>query len=307
MRAAGVNDGRLATAGVLSALLLLSNAGGASAGDLLQGPARIVDGDTLYVEGQKVRLYAIDAPEKKQSCKTSKGDEYACGERSQQALQARVGSSPVRCEVKTKDQYGRNVAACSVLSGRTSEDMGQWLVANGHAVAYRKISNEYVAAEEKARAQHLGIWSGSFTMPAKWRYEHRLSTIDEGDESQPPPPPRASPRASSNPVVPGKTYADAAAAGAAAAAAAPAPGPTPRPAPLVPAGPPSSPPRQQQQQQPPPSGCAIKGNINSKGERIYHTPQSGAYDRTIVEPEKGERWFCTPQEAEAAGFRAAIR
>jgi hypothetical protein len=54
-----------------------------------------------------------------------------------QALKERVGSKPVHCEVKNKDQYGRNVAACSILDGRVSEDMGSWLVSNGHAVAYK--------------------------------------------------------------------------------------------------------------------------------------------------------------------------
>jgi len=52
------------------------------------------------------------------------------------------------------------------------------------------------------------------------------------------------------------------------------------------------------------SGCVIKGNINSKGVRIYHTPSSAWYSRTKVSPEKGERWFCSEKEARAAGWRA---
>lgn len=61
----------------------------------------------------------------------------ACAQVSLQALRDRVGSNPVRCEVKTKDQYGRNVAACSILTPRGGEDMGTFLVSNGYAVAYR--------------------------------------------------------------------------------------------------------------------------------------------------------------------------
>jgi len=53
------------------------------------------------------------------------------------------------------------------------------------------------------------------------------------------------------------------------------------------------------------SGCVIKGNINSKGARIYHTPSSVWYSRTKVTLEKGERWFCSKKEALAAGWRAA--
>ena len=54
-------------------------------------------------------------------------------------------------------------------------------------------------------------------------------------------------------------------------------------------------------------GCAIKGNVNARGERIYHVPGSTYYDRTSVRPEEGDRWFCTPAEAEANGFRAPRR
>ncbi|MFM9276810.1 thermonuclease family protein [Paenibacillus sp. p-8] len=50
---------------------------------------------------------------------------------------------------------------------------------------------------------------------------------------------------------------------------------------------------------PPAASCAIKGNINSKGDKIYHTPESPSYERT-----KPEQWFCTVAEAEKAGFRA---
>lgn len=49
--------------------------------------------------------------------------------------------------------------------------------------------------------------------------------------------------------------------------------------------------------------CKIKGNINSKGVKIYHMPGQQYYDETIITPSKGEKWFCTEQEAIAAGWR----
>ena len=55
-----------------------------------------------------------------------------------------------------------------------------------------------------------------------------------------------------------------------------------------------------------PTECPIKGNINDKGERIYHAPWSPWYERTRVSTEKGERWFCTEAEAIAAGWRAPM-
>jgi hypothetical protein len=57
----------------------------------------------------------------------------------------------------------------------------------------------------------------------------------------------------------------------------------------------------------PDPSCAIKGNVNSKGEKIYHTPDGAFYDRTDIKPEEGDRWFCSSAEAEAAGFRASER
>lgn len=55
----------------------------------------------------------------------------------------------------------------------------------------------------------------------------------------------------------------------------------------------------------PREGCPIKGNINRSGERIYHTPWSPAYTRTLIDESQGERWFCDEAEARAAGWRAA--
>jgi endonuclease YncB( thermonuclease family) len=54
-----------------------------------------------------------------------------------------------------------------------------------------------------------------------------------------------------------------------------------------------------------PGSCLIKGNINSRGERIYHLPGTRGYDETVISEGKGERWFCSEQEAQSAGWRAA--
>jgi hypothetical protein len=53
--------------------------------------------------------------------------------------------------------------------------------------------------------------------------------------------------------------------------------------------------------------CSIKGNINAKGQKIYHTTASGSYDRVQIDEKAGERYFCTEQEALAAGWRAALK
>ncbi|MEX0339481.1 MAG: thermonuclease family protein [Arenibacterium sp.] len=59
--------------------------------------------------------------------------------------------------------------------------------------------------------------------------------------------------------------------------------------------------------EPEPSGCVIKGNISSEGERIYHLPGQENYSRTRISLAKGERWFCSEREAQLAGWRRARR
>jgi endonuclease YncB( thermonuclease family) len=53
-----------------------------------------------------------------------------------------------------------------------------------------------------------------------------------------------------------------------------------------------------------PNGCVIKGNI-SRGDRVYHMPWSPWYAKTRIDTTRGERWFCTEDEAIAAGWRPA--
>lgn len=54
-------------------------------------------------------------------------------------------------------------------------------------------------------------------------------------------------------------------------------------------------------------GCVIKGNLSASGERVYHLPWQQAYKRTRVNTARGERWFCSEDEAQGAGWRRALR
>jgi endonuclease YncB( thermonuclease family) len=124
---------------LLSALVLLTSQPGAAhaAENVLAGVARVVDGDTLYVQGEKIRLFGVDAPEKAQLCTDAKGGNYECGQVSLKELNSKLEGHPVVCSVRNKDMYGRNVASCEVQLAGGREDVGAWLVSNGYAVAYR--------------------------------------------------------------------------------------------------------------------------------------------------------------------------
>lgn len=132
----------------------------------ITGRASVIDGDTLDIHGQRIRLEGVDAPESSQTCADPEGEPWRCGQKAALALSDLIGQKPVRCVPSTKDRYGRTIATCD-LDG---EDLGKWLVANGWAVAYRHYSDRYIPDEEEAKAKRRGIWAGSFTMP--WDYRH---------------------------------------------------------------------------------------------------------------------------------------
>jgi len=60
----------------------------------------------------------------------------------------------------------------------------------------------------------------------------------------------------------------------------------------------------QSSESPRPDSCLIKGNVNREGVRIYHVPGSPSYEQTRIDTARGERWFCSEEEARNAGWRA---
>ena len=137
----------------------------AVAAALLIGQASVIDGDTLEIHGQRVRLYGIDAMESRQLCWNGKRKRYACGREAALALDDFIGDSVIACESRGHDRYQRMVARCSVRG----EDLGAWLVESGHALAYRQYSLDYVKQERGARKGKRGVWKGKFVRPWEWR------------------------------------------------------------------------------------------------------------------------------------------
>ncbi len=136
----------------------------------VSGTASVIDADTLEVAKQRIRLVGVDAPESGQKCLDVKGKFYRCGSVSANALDAWINRNPVTCAIEDTDRYGRLLGQCSVRG----QNMQEWLVVNGYAVAYRQYSTVYVPAELKARAARAGIWGGEFVSPWDWRQGLRL-------------------------------------------------------------------------------------------------------------------------------------
>ncbi len=118
----------------------------------MTGRARVIDGDTIEVHGQRIRLHGIDAPEGRQLCRLD-GNPWQCGKDAANALADKIARRPVTCEDLGRDRYKRIIARCTVAG----EDMGEWMVSQGWALAYRRYSLDYVDQEADDQAAMLCI------------------------------------------------------------------------------------------------------------------------------------------------------
>ncbi len=222
-----MNGAKLFTALVVVTLTFISSA----SAETITGTARIIDGDTLEIGGEAIRLFGLDAPETRQTCTSYSGRDYPCGVYASDALADLVQESILTCVGTQRDRYDRLIASCSI----GALDLNREMVRIGWAVAFKKYTTFYLAEELEAAKSSVGLWRGEFQRPSEFR-----AAIWAASEQKSP------------------------------------------------------------------AGCPIKGNISKRG-KIYHAPWSRSYDRTRINPARGERWFCSEAEAIAAGWRAPLR
>lgn len=133
----------------------------------------ISDGDSFVLGGQRIRLYAIDAPERGQMCRNNHGLPYDCGATARASLESMLKRPGLGCASPAQDRYGRTLAVCSVDG---IPDIGKAQVQTGQAIALRERGREpYAPDEDMARTDRRGIWSGTFEEPWKWRQQHPRS------------------------------------------------------------------------------------------------------------------------------------
>ena len=135
----------------------------------ITGSVRVIDGDTLELAGNRIRLWGIDAPETRQTCEGRQGQTYECGRDSKAVMIELTRDRVVTCEPRDEDRYGRTVAVCRTEAG----DINAAIVRRGWAVDWPRYSQgAYSREQEAARQDGLGIWAGRFQMPWDWRREH---------------------------------------------------------------------------------------------------------------------------------------
>jgi endonuclease YncB( thermonuclease family) len=125
------------------------------------GKGRASDGDSIRLDGDRIRLLGFDAPELAQDCDRAGGGTWACGRAARDRMAALLASGPVHCRPEDIDQYDRLLATCTV----NGQDLGAVMVAEGLAISSGRYWNE----ENAARQQRAGIWAGSFETPRNWR------------------------------------------------------------------------------------------------------------------------------------------
>ena len=132
--------------------------------DVKSQDIQITDGDTIKIDGEKIRFSGIDAPELKQTCLKNNVIIF-CGLEAKNLLIKIIDNNDVICVYEGKDQYRRTLAECFL--GDLS--LSSYLVRNGYAFAYRKYSKKYIQDEEFAKENKNGLWSTEFEYPWLWR------------------------------------------------------------------------------------------------------------------------------------------
>ncbi len=215
----------------------------------ITGVPKIREGDHIQIGNTRIRLGGIDAPSVDQLCLNTQGERWTCGVAARDELIKHADNKSWACHTRQiTDRRGREV---------DGEDIQKWLVRNGWALSYTRVSHDYDADEKEAREAKAGMWQGAFIAPWDWRVRNKKTTVLGATK----PPPNA------NAIL------------LASASGSVAPSPE----------------------------CTIKGNVNRSGECIYHKPTSRWYAKIQMHISKGTRWFCSVDDAEAAGCRETRR
>lgn len=136
----------------------------------LEGRPRLIDGDSLALAGETVRMVGIDAPEGRQMCQRD-GRDWPCGRESTAALRKLIAGRPVVCQFEGRDKHRRLLGTCHV----GGKNLNQSMVERGYAVSFGR---RYLRQERTAKSEKRGMWSGTFERPRDWRRRNLGSVLD---------------------------------------------------------------------------------------------------------------------------------
>jgi endonuclease YncB( thermonuclease family) len=128
------------------------------------GKAKIIDGDSIMLNKNEIRLQDIDAPEYDQECHDVNNKKYKCGNSAKFFLKKIINNQELSCNISGRDFYNRLLGTCFL----NSKNINQEMVKNGHAIRY-SANPLYYADELYAKHNKLGVWQGDFITPKQYR------------------------------------------------------------------------------------------------------------------------------------------
>lgn len=146
---------------VLAALVVLATPTPGRA-ESLTGIPKVIDGDTIQIGRQTIRLYGIDAPDERQTCELD-GHSWGCGRDAAFALSYVVGKHWVTC---TRRGQRGEIMVATCRAGPL--DLAEHMVRAGFALAERGVTAAYTVAEADARRARAGLWKSQFVKPWDW-------------------------------------------------------------------------------------------------------------------------------------------
>ena len=153
---------------IFNLFLILISLSTVSSSKTIFGKAKVIDGDTIHINKNKIRLHAIDAPETNQTCKKN-SKVWNCGMESTKFLKELIGNNKIECITQGKDQYNIFIGICY----KDNLDLNSEMVINGWAIAYKYYSLDYIKEEEIAKSKKAGIWIGEFEEPYEFRKKNK--------------------------------------------------------------------------------------------------------------------------------------
>ncbi len=163
----------------LAAVWLLAMTGHPALAEMAGRP-KIIDGDTIELQGQAIRLYGIDAPELGQSC-TIKEQTYDCGMVARTALLDLTAGVTVTCKMVAAEPDPATGDGRPGHCFAQGYDLSEGMAYTGWALAQREVSERYLVFEERAQAAGRGLWKGRFVTPWDWRRGARLAAQDAAE------------------------------------------------------------------------------------------------------------------------------
>ena len=143
----------------------------------ITGFAKVIDGDSIKINGINIRLFGIDAFELKQSCENNMFIWGHCGKESKKFLEDLIKGQRITCSYREKDRYGRILGICyhgEYFHNDPGLEINGTMVWFGYAIAYKRYSKRYLSLENLAKKRKHGIWRYGFEeTPEQWRRKNK--------------------------------------------------------------------------------------------------------------------------------------